>query len=207
MEPSKNFLGQKPARKMNPWLLWCPLLGGIAMIALLVFLMMSHKVTVARLIHFVSAAAITFPLVYFFLSPFQKPGGIGHAIVVVFSTVFLFGVFYVIIGASFVVPFTGYNTRHFRNQLETDLRNSYNHANEYLSEHPQERIHREEQLRSKGWKPSSEVSFESANLTIKGGWIVLKHKLLTDSTVGLKPGEGRVRTDGDDIKVEIPGKQ
>jgi hypothetical protein len=110
------------------------------------------------------------------------------------------------IGTFFVVPFSGYNARHFRNQLEVDLRSSYTHAKAYLSEHPQEKIDREEQLRAEGWKPSPEVSFKSANLTAKGGMIVLKHKLLKYSTGGLKPGEGRVSADGEDIKMEVPAQ-
>jgi hypothetical protein len=189
---------------MNPWLLWCPFLGGIAMIALLSFLLMSHRVAVAGFFHFASAAAITFSLVYNLFSRYQKPGGVGRYTAVIFFTVFLFGVLYVMIGASFVVPHSSYNARHFRNQLEVDLKSSYTHAKAYLSKYPQERIDREEQLRAEGWKPSPEVSFKSANLTAKGGWIVLKHKLLKYSTGGLKPGEGRVSTDGEDIKVEVP---
>jgi hypothetical protein len=118
-----------------------------------------------------SAAAITFSLVYDCLSRYQKPGGVGRAIVVVFSTVFLFGVLYVMIGAFFVVPHSSYNARHFRNQLEADLRSAYTHANAYLSEHPQERINREEQLRAEGWKPSPDVSFESANLLPKSRFV------------------------------------
>jgi hypothetical protein len=191
---------------MSPWLFWCPLLGGIAMMPLLGFLLSSHRVTAAGFFHFAIATAITFSLVYYRLSRYQKPGGAGRAVAVAFSTVFLAGVLYVMIGAFFVVPFSGYNARHFGKQLEADLRSAYTHANAYLSEHPQERIDQEEQLRTEGWKPSPEVSFVSADLTAKGGGIVLKHKLLKYSTGGLKPGEGRVSADGADIKVEVPAQ-
>jgi len=206
MEPSKDSLGQKPTKRMNPWLFWCPLLGGIAMMPLLVFLLSSHGVRAAGFFHFAIATTVTFSLVYYRFSRYQKPGGVGRYIAVVFSTVFLVGVLYVLIGTFVVVPFSGYNARHFCNQLEVDLKSSYTHARAYLSEHPQERIDREEQLRAEGWKPSREVSFESVNLTAKGGMIVLKHKLLKDSTGGLKPGEGRVSINGEEIKVEVPAQ-
>jgi len=188
---------------MNSWLFWCPLLGGIAMMPLLVFFLFSHRGTAAVFFHFASTAAITFSLIYC-LNRYQKSGEVGRIIALVFSTVFLFGVLYVMIMASFVAPFGGYNESHFGKQLKADLRSAYTHANAYLSEHPQERINQEEQLRAMGWKPSPEVSFESANLTTKGGMIVLKHKQLKNSTGDLKPGEGRVSTDGENIKVEVP---
>ena len=176
------------------------------MMPLLVFLLSSHRVTSAGFFHFAIAVVITFSLVYYRLSRCQRPGGVGRYIAIVFSTVFLVGVLYVLIGTFVVVPFSGYNARHFSKQLEVDLKSSYTHAKAYLSKHPQERIDREEQLRVEGWKPSPEVSFESANLTEKGGMIVLKHKLLKYSTGGLKPGQGRVSTDGEDIKVEVPAQ-
>jgi len=204
MEPSKDSFGQKATRRMNPWLFWCPLLGGIAMMLLLVFLLSSHRATAAGFFHFAIAAVVTFSLVYYRLSRYQKPGGVGRYIAVVFSAVFLLGVLYVLIGTFIIVPFSGYNARHFRNQLEVDLKSSYTYAKAYLSKYPQERINREEQLRAEGWKPSPEVSFESANLTAKGGWIVLKHKLIKYSTGSLKLGEVRVSADGEDIKVEVP---
>jgi hypothetical protein len=204
MEPSKDSLGQKSSRRMNPWLFWCSLLGGLIMMPLVGVLLFSHRVMAAGFFHFASAAAITFSLVYYCLSRYKKHGGVGRYIAIVFFTVFLFGVLYVMIMTFYVVPFGGYNERHFGKQLETDLRSAYTHANAYLSEHPQERINRAEQLRAEGWKPSPEVSFESANLTAKGGMIVLKHKQLKNSTGDLKPGEGRVSTDGKDIKVEVP---
>jgi hypothetical protein len=206
MEPSKVSLDQKPARRMNSWLFWGPLLGGIAMMPLLVLLLSSHRITAAGFFHFAIAVAFTFSLVYYRLSRYQKPGRAGRYIAVVFSTVLLVGVLYVLIGTFIVVPFSGYNARHFHNQLEVDLKNSYTHAKAYLSKHPQERIDREEQLRAEGWKSSPEVSFESANLTAKGGMIVLKHKLLKYSTGGLKPGEGRVSIDGEEIKVDVPSQ-
>lgn len=189
---------------MNPWLFWCSLLGGLVMMQLVGVLLFSHRVTAAVFFHFTSTAAITFSLIYYRLNRYQKPGGVGRIITLVFYTVFLAGVLYVLIGAFYVAPFGGYNERHFGKQIEADLRSAYTHANAYLSEHPQERINQEEQLRAMGWKPSPEVSFESANLTAKGGMIVLKHKQLKNSTGDLKPGEGRVSTDGKDIKVEVP---
>jgi hypothetical protein len=202
--PLKGSSGQNPIRRMNPWLFWCPLLGGIAMMQLVGFLLGSHRVTAAGFFHFASTAAITFSLVYFLLSRYKKPKRVGRAITAVFSSVFLAVVLYGTIGAFYVVPFTSYNARHFRNQLEADLRSASTHANAYLSEHPQERINQEKQLRAAGWSPSPEVSFESANLTAKGGIIILKHKLLNDTAGGLKPGEGRFSTDGKDVKVEVP---
>ena len=216
MDSPNTTSDQRPTPKMNRWLFWSPLLAAIAMMVVLIDLLRPYGFAMyaiasdsAGFLSLGIAAAFVSSYSYYRFSRRPKPYTLNQSIAKSIYAVLLVLILGILIDAFWVVPFRGHKERVYDRALAQSLHALEVPVMNYLCEHPEGVINREDQLRSEGWNPSPEVSFKSANVTAKGGVIVLKHRWLTWSAAGLQPGEGSLKIYGEecDGRIKIDGEK
>jgi prepilin-type N-terminal cleavage/methylation domain-containing protein len=84
--------------------------------------------------------------------------------------------------ASIAIPrFSKYRLRTYITELESDAKNTYTSAQAYLIDNPSETVDALNKLNSGGFQKSINVHFDSGDITLTGGTIIISHNVLNSS--------------------------
>ncbi|MFQ5480775.1 MAG: prepilin-type N-terminal cleavage/methylation domain-containing protein [Thermodesulfobacteriota bacterium] len=106
-----------------------------------------------------------------------------------------------ILAAIAIPQFTKYRLRAYKTELDSDSKNAYTAAQAYLTDFPAATVDTEAKLTAGGYLKSNNVAFDSGDMTLTAGSVVLHSTMLNAQAL---PNTSTLSFDGSMTLVTLP---